>query len=266
MKNKTILAALVAVALGVASNATAVVTFDDDLTHGVIFGSGNANGNFTIDRNQGVELGLRAKIPYSGVTNSNGDGSYSYTTADIDTGGRASWNFDWSINTNESGASGFVLSDLTYLLEFDYDPSAGVDYHGFGTALGLSGDPVTPTATIPFFDHALGNNATVQGPGNPNVAADATAYAAAMGTDNVAQNSWRGQWMQTIPAASFDPYGPGTYNIRLSAFDGSGATVASTEIEVHINGGAPIPEPATMTLLGLGIAGLGLRARKRKNA
>ena len=72
--------------------------------------------------------------------------------------------------------------------------------------------------------------------------------------------------MQNAPAATFDPYAQGTYNIRLSAFDANGGTVASTEIQVYINGGAPVPEPATVTLLGLGLAGLGFRARKRKQA
>jgi hypothetical protein len=261
LKNNIFVCAVVAAVVSMAGSAAA-----DSLTHGVIFGSGNANGNFTVARDGGVELGLRAKIPFSGVTNYDGVMTYAYTSADIDTGGKSSWNFDWAINTDYTDASGLVLSDLTYVLEFDYDPSLGVDYQGFGTLLGLTGDPVTPTGTINYFDHAIGNNSTVQGPGHPNVTADATAYAAALDSNNVLQNSWRGQWMWNLGATTFDPYAQGTYNVRLSAYDGAGL-VTSTEIKVEINGGAaPIPEPATMTLLGLGIAGMGLRYRKRKAA
>lgn len=260
MKNKTIVCAILTITIGLAGGAYA-----DSLTHGVIFGSGNANGNFTVDRAGGVELGLRAKIPFAGITNYDGVMTYNYSTAEIDAGGKASWNFDWAINTDYTDNSGLVLSDLTYSLEFDYDPSAATDYHGFGSAVGLTGDPVTPTATIDYFDHAIGDNSTTQGPGNPNVTADATAYAAALDNNNVLQNSWRGQWMATTPAGSFDPYQQGTYNVRLTAYDNVGA-IASTEIEVLINGGAPIPEPATMTLLGLGLAGMGMRYRKRKSA
>ena len=263
MKNKIMLCAMLFAVVGLAGSVSAL-SFDQNVTPDVIFGSGNSNGSFTVDRNGGVELGLRAKIPFSGVTNSNGDGSYSYTTADIDTGGKASWNFDWTINTDYDSSSGLMLDDLTYLLEFDYDPSAGVDYHGFGTALGIAGDPVTPTGIVPYYDHAIGTNATPNGGGTE--AGDAVTYAGLLASNNVLQNSWRGQWMQNAPAATFDPYAQGTYNIRLSAFDANGGTVASTEIQVYINGGAPVPEPATVTLLGLGLAGLGFRARKRKQA
>jgi len=77
---------LAAVALGAlsVSAAGAATLFDQNVTPDVIFGSGNANGAFTVDRAEGVELGMRGKLRYNlgGVPentfNSNGDGSYSF--------------------------------------------------------------------------------------------------------------------------------------------------------------------------------------------
>ena len=57
--------------------ALADVEFDQNITPDVIFGSGNANGFFTTDRRNGIEIGIRAKIPFVGLINSHGDGTYS---------------------------------------------------------------------------------------------------------------------------------------------------------------------------------------------
>jgi hypothetical protein len=56
---------LAAAALGVAGPAQAQsLLFDQDVTPDVIFGSGNANGAFTIDQSNGIELGLRGKLRF----------------------------------------------------------------------------------------------------------------------------------------------------------------------------------------------------------
>jgi hypothetical protein len=84
-------AGLVVAAPALADN----VEFDQLVTPDVIFGSGNINGGFTTDRENGIELGLRAKIPFAGVLHSNGDGSYSYTLAEtgpMDSRGRCNAN------------------------------------------------------------------------------------------------------------------------------------------------------------------------------
>ena len=52
-----------------AEKATATLAFDANLTHGVYYGSGNINGGFTIDTENGVELGLRAKTRTEGSRN-----------------------------------------------------------------------------------------------------------------------------------------------------------------------------------------------------
>lgn len=168
-----------------ASSASAQIEFDQDVTPDVIFGSGNSNGKFTTDRQSGVEIGLRAKIPFVGTTNSNGDGTYSYTLAETDhdsNGATAKrWNFDFTVNTNFDDSTGLNIDDLTYELGMDRDPGLDTDFAVF--------DPITPGVVAPFFDHSVGDNSTANGAGVE--AADAPTYATWIGANNVLQQSWR---------------------------------------------------------------------------
>jgi PEP-CTERM motif len=224
--------------------------FDQDVTPDVIFGSGNTNGDFTVDRSNGIELGLRAKIPFVGTINSNGDGTYSYTLAEAN----PRWNFDWTVNTDYDDSSGLQIASLTYLLGIDFDPSLATDFLAF--------DPITPTIAAPFFDHSIGTNATGNGDGTE--AGDAATYAGLIDDNNVLQQSWRHEFFPFHPTLSYDPTIDGTYDIFLSAFDSAGDRVASTNIQVIIGtGGATIPEPATLALVGAGLAGIGLGRRRR---
>ena len=69
MPKKTLgFAAVVLATLAVASPANALL-FDQSLTSNVIFGSGNANGDFTVDRGNGIEVGLRAKLRFDAAGN-----------------------------------------------------------------------------------------------------------------------------------------------------------------------------------------------------
>jgi hypothetical protein len=240
---KTVLTVTLLCALVLAGGAGATSVFDTSLANGVIFGDGNSNDHFAVDTSGDIEVGLRAKIPFVGSLDPAGTNVYSVAAG-------TTWNFDWSVNVDVTGGGGATLDGFTYLMELDIDASAATAFVGF--------DPII----VPYADHALGDNTTVQGPGNPNVAPDAASYATALATDNVAQNSWRYAFFP-IP---YDVGIDGTYDVRLSVFDGS-TLVGGESITVVVGaGGAPIPEPATMTLLGLGLAGMGLRYRKRKNA
>lgn len=169
--------------IGGANGALASVEFDQDVTPEVIFGGGNTNGGFTTDRQNGIEIGIRAKIPFVGTLNSNGDGSYSYTLAETDhdndnTTDRR-WNFDWTVNTDFDGSSGLLLEDLTYELGLDGDPGLGVNFLKF--------DPIDP-AVVVFPDHAIGTNATPNGGG---VKATSPAdYISLLANNNVLQQSW----------------------------------------------------------------------------
>lgn len=218
--------------------------YDQNVTPDVIFGDGNANGAFTVDRNNGVELGLRAKLRFNAsgnpenTFNSNGDGSYTFNAGVAPTkpSPTAEWCFEWSINSNYDGTSGYNLDDLTYALTIPtisaFDPING--QNGNGDVL---------------WDHAIGTNSTGNGEGS--MATGVTSYATLIGSDNVAQNSWQPGWFQP-----FDPTAVRTYDFVLTAYAG-GTQVASTQMMVDV-----VPEPATLSLLALG--GLALIRRKRK--
>ena len=245
LKKNQILAAVAAVAIALTGSVSATTVYDTTLANGVIFGSGNANNHFAVDTANNVEIGLRAKVAFAGsIAPDPGTGVYHFAAGQ-------KWNFDWSVNVNVDGLGSATLDDFTYLMELDGDPGLGTSYFFF--------DPIN----LPYADHALGTNGTIQNPVTGNKAADPGTYLAALASDNVAQNSWRYEF---FPIPGYDVNLDGEYDVRITAFDGTGA-VASQNITVIVGAGAPpIPEPATMTLLGLGLAGLGMRFRKRKNA
>jgi len=236
--------------------------FNQDVTTNVIFGSGNANGSFTTDRQNGVELGLRAKLRFNSSNlpentfNSNGTGGYNFDTGtptlgsgfgfanDADT---PIWNFEWSINTNFDGSNpGRNLDNLTYLLELDGNPDA------VGTSFPVFFDPINQT----FPDHAIGTNATGNGAGTE--ATSAVDYTALIANNNLAQNSWN----YIFFGAFIDPNAPGTYTINLSAFDGN-SLLAATSIDVNVG---VVPLPAALPLYGTGLALMGFVGWRRRKA
>ena len=241
--------------------------YDQDVTPDVIFGSGNSNGQFTINRANGIELGLRAKIPFSGQINSSGDGRYHYSLPQTDHDNNPAtdnrWNFDWTINTDFDSSNGSELDEYTYELGLDADPGPGTDFLIF--------DPVTPTAQTPFFDHSIGNNGTANGAGIE--ATDATEYLNLLNTQNVLQQSWRYAFFPLTPLDQYDPDQPGSYTIYLAIKNPSGVTLLRTEIEVIIGGPTFDDEVTPDVIFGSGnsngdftvkrVAGieLGLRAK-----
>lgn len=251
---------------GVCLSAQAQFLYDQDVTPDVIFGSGNDDGGFTINDDAsttGIEVGLRAKLRFNdsgspeNTFNSNGDGSYTFSPGAA-VGGATwvssttpVWNFDWSVNTDTTGLTGAKIGDYTYELSMDFDP-------GPGTGLTLDFDPITPTVSTPFFDHAFGTATTGNGAGS--VAGDQADYNTFLATKNVVQNSWNYEFFNDSPFDIFDPNVAGTYTIGLGVFDGS-AQVAYSEIDVSV-----IPEPGTVGAIGLlGLVGF-LYWRKRKAA
>ena len=218
--------------------------FDQNATPDAIFGSGNANGGFTVNQTGAVELGLRAKVRYpspQNTFNSNGDGTYSHLAGAGTPASRALWNFEWSVNTDPTGTAGTKLDGLTYEMGMDFDPSLGTDYFVF--------DPISQ----PVADHAIGDNMTANGGGT--TATDPAVYAGLLAANNVAQNSWNLDFFNELAGKVFDPTVDGTYEVYLKAFDGSGARVGETKITVVVgNGGAPgmLPQSIDFTNADIG--------------
>lgn len=209
-----------------------------NVTPDVIFGSGNANGSFTIDTSavsadDTIELGLRGKVRFNAsgapenTFNELAPGEYYFfagvgPTQSFPT---PTWAFEWSVNTNATGNGQYNVGDLTYELGLDTDPGAGTIFGAF--------DPITPSVSAPWYDHSMGDNTTANGAGVEAV--DSPTYLSNLASLNVAQNSWRYSWF--VPG--FDPNVVGIYDIYLKAFLG-GAEVAHTQIQVHVSYGEPV--------------------------
>lgn len=242
------------------ASASAALMFDQNVTNEVIFGSGNLNGGFTTEQANGVEVGLRAKLRHNAAGspentfNSNGDGTYSFAAgvAPTQSAPTAVWSFEWSINSDYDG-SGSVLSNYTYMLSLDKDPSAAVDFLTFDPVNGANAG----AGGMVFWDHAIGDNSTGNGGGTS--AANVADYTNLIDNNNIAQNSWKPHWF--LGSFGFDPTLDATYDFALTAFDGNGGQAASTSMQVIVGAGATIPEPGTMAILLTGL--LGLVARKK---
>ncbi len=219
------------------SSAMAVIAFDANVTNNAIFGSGNGNGFWTTDTANNVELGLRAKVRWAGIYNSNIDGTYNHDTG-ISSGSAAKWNYEFSINVNQNGSSGLTLSDYHIALSIDIDPSEGVSWITF--------DPTTAWA-----DNSYGDNSTAQSSG---IEPGAFTNTELLNTWSLVQNSQNLGW---APIA-FDPNLDATYDFKLSAIQVTGAPGAETSMRVIVGkGGRPVPDSAaTASLLGLALASL----------
>lgn len=256
------LAAVVVAASLQASPAKAVIAFDQDVTNNVIFGSGNANGSWTTDRANGVEVGLRAKVRFNAANapentfNSNGAGTYEFQAGLPPTGfgfapgstSTATWNFEWSINSNYDGTSGYDLDDLSYVVRLDFDRGPGTSFLAF--------DQINLPSPA-FGDHAIGDNTTANGAGIS--AGDRLTYETLLANNNLAQNSWNMEFFDDGGAFFFDGSVSGEYEFQLEAFD-NGVSVAMSTITVSV-----VPEPSAFLFGGLVCGVLGWNySRKRK--
>jgi hypothetical protein len=119
-------------ALSIALFAGSAIAADQDIT--AIFGSGNADTNWTATQGNGIEIGLRAKLRFNdsnspeNTFNSDNNGTYTFGTH---TTTRSQFNYEWSINTNTDGSGRNLFdssaeNDYEYRISVDYNPGVGV--------------------------------------------------------------------------------------------------------------------------------------------
>jgi hypothetical protein len=139
---------------------------------GVYYGSGNANGNFVVDTEGGVEIGLRAKLYQVG--NITPSGNWYQVSTGLFSPTRALWNFDFSVNPGAQSLAGttalITIKDIGNGTTTSFDPSAigdnahsGNGYQNSENAIfGFLGPLYSPFANDLFqFDFTLtGGNLT----------------------------------------------------------------------------------------------------------
>jgi len=257
MKLQGILGLAACTVLTLVSPAWSAIEYNQDVTNNVIFGSGNANGSWTTDRENGIELGLRAKLRHNAAGNpentfnSNNDGTYSFDSgvAFGQSPMTAVWSFEWSINSDYATTpAGTNLDSYSYRLSIDTDSSAATMSYGFDPINGIN-PPGGPGVVL--WDHSIGNNMT--GSGDGDEFGTVSDYADAIANNNLAQNSWKPHWF--IPM--FDPTVDGIYDFQLEALNANGGVVASTGIQVLVGNLSVVPEPVSFAVWSvLGIAGV----------
>ena len=216
---------------------------------GVYFGSGNANSSFTVDQNNGIELGLSAITrfmppPIVPASTNVYDVPTGATTVAGHTG--SAWGFDFSIDLNPGGnTTSLTLADVTAALSL--------------TDVGKSTTGSFNPLLIPD-NSQVGSGGTVVNFPNEST------------TNWAAQNS-EALSFASIATALGDPgynmNANDTYDFSLSvtcldaACGGSGTLLGTDSIVVVAGTGAAVPEPASLALLAFGVAGLGAIRRRR---
>lgn len=245
---KALIAASV-IATGFAAAAHAApVNGTGNVTPDIIFGSGNANGSFTGQTANNIEVGLRGKVRFAGVYNYDGDHTYTFdSTAFATATNRSLFNFEWSINVDQSGTSGAMLDDFSYRLEVDNNPGILTNFV-----------TVDPFNTAGWYDHSLGNNLTANGAGiestdNADLLANMPNYSIAQQSANMGFG-----W-------SPDPDLPGIYDFNLQVFAfGTTNVLSESSIRVLVTPLAPVPVPAALPMLASALALAGLIRHRRK--
>jgi len=118
---------ITATLLAIASTPASAGVVDNALlaSPGVYYGSGNANGNFIVDTENGVEIALRAKL--FGVGNITPTGNLYLAPVGLFNASHAFWNLDFSVNPGTQSLTGttasILIKDFRTGLTLSFDPS-----------------------------------------------------------------------------------------------------------------------------------------------
>jgi uncharacterized repeat protein (TIGR01451 family) len=225
-----------------ASDAVLLVTYSADAsvdeaaqklgTDEVINGSGIPADHYGLARVEGAGLELGMQVHYrQGPTvlatdgNGYGDGVLQFVLNDgpqstangsqQDVANRAAWNFDYSIATGLNGETTDV-SDFTFELSVDVDPSSGTDYQVFTMTPGGTGS-ADVTWTNQFGD------AVVDDAGIAGIVAQNSRNLAFYDTDHGTSGT---QPYDTL-------FGPGEFDVILRAYQGA-QLLAQNHIHVDV--------------------------------
>ena len=191
-------------------------------------GSGNANSNFEVDTEGNLELGLSIIKRFVGPINPGNSNVYVVTTS---AGPLATWNFEFSVNTQAGGGTNLLANYIYSMTVSD----------------------VTAGTTGPTFDpvRAIMDNSGFGMSGKTN--------GVNVNTQWGAQNSENPGFTGFLPG--FNANNHDLYKIVLTASLPTGGPVAS----VTVFADATAPEPASIGLVGLGVIGLAfIRKQKRR--
>lgn len=180
-------------------------------------GKGNPQGGFTINDQNGIELGLRAKLRLSAAAFDSTTDLYTFSTG-ADTSGRALWNYEFSIDLNPGdGPGGQTFDGVTAASLKVTDANTGI------------------TTTLNPLTYAIDNAGYGSAAGTTNSSKDSGQQASDWAAQNSANLKWTGP--------GFNLWAADTYNIDLSVTYGTVTTTDSIVVSA-------VPEPGSLIVLG----------------
>ena len=233
-----------AAAMTITTAAHATTTFNAALASpGFYNGSGNPNAGFTVNTENGIELGLGVNYRFVGPVTPDlvpNPSNVYHVNPGFSTGASCAnvcslWNFEFSVNL---GTSGKHLSDINTQLTIQN---------------------ATNLQKIVFDPKPIADNASYDG---TNTHSSGGAHS----TDVGFQNSENLSFLTPLltPPFNWDPTADNTFIITLALLNETGAPIQSVSETVVVGAGAA-PLPAALPLFASGAAVLGFFARRRKN-
>ena len=237
---KTILFALLTALIAPAAQAD-VYSFGG-VTPDVIYGSGNTNDYWGIYTENGIELGMRARVRGEDTYNVTLAQTYIHEAGSPD-GTAATWDFDFAANVGTRN-----LENTRIDLWIDLDPTTGVNYFELEDIF------------THFSDNEVGTAATGSGGG---LEYSAETGGTTLADYTVVQNSLNLGELGLV----FDPYVSGTYDFLLHASNISNPSnefkIDTAWMQVEV---VAVPEPATIViLLQLAALSIAIGRNRRRN-